>query len=32
MHARVMPLRRQGIELTNEERREHQPHRGDVRV
>ena len=32
MHARVVPLRRRGVELTKEERREYQPHRGDVRV
>lgn len=32
MHARVVPLRRQGVELSKEERRTYQPHRGDVRV
>ena len=32
MHARVTPLRRLGVELTQAERRDYQPHRGDVRV
>ncbi len=32
MHADVIPLRLRGIELTKDERRTYQPHRGDVRV